>query len=330
MCLSPSSTPPTSRPAKIVCIGDIHGEWTEADESALLSLNPDLALFVGDYGDEDVEVTRRISNFAAAAHFGVATVFGNHDAFFTASENARRRAPYDKRHECRVTEQMRLLKPHDVSYRSVAFESVGLSVCGGRAFSVGGPNWKHKEFYRHFVGIQDELDSTRKMEHAVQASLFPTVVFLSHNGPTGLGSDPSAPCGKDWGDFPGGDYGDADLRAAIEKARLEGMRVPLTVFGHMHKQLMKNRGERTMVMTEPDGESGGVTVMVNAAVVPRHKVGHSSMQTLHHFQVVSLGEAGAVENVTETWVTARGQVAESYTVFDARPLSMSLPWSPKG
>lgn len=330
MCHAPAPLPRRPRPSKLVCIGDIHGAWTESDESALRALNPDLALFVGDFGDENVHVTRRISNFAAATDFGVATVFGNHDAFFTASENGRRRAPYDKGLECRVTEQMRLLQEHDVSYRSVAFDDVGLSVCGGRAFSVGGPHWKHKEFYRRFVGVEDEAHSRRKMERAVEASLFPTLVFLSHNGPTGLGAAPTDPCGKDWGDFPGGDYGDADLRAAIEKARLEGRRVPLTVFGHMHKQLMRNRGVRTMVTTEPDGESGGVTVMVNAAVVPRHKVGHASRQRLHHFQVVALGEAGDVEKVTETWVTARGHVAESYTVFEASRVSLSTPWPSVG
>lgn len=42
------------RAIRLICVGDIHGQWDEEDEMALRSLNPDMALFVGDYGDEDV------------------------------------------------------------------------------------------------------------------------------------------------------------------------------------------------------------------------------------------------------------------------------------
>lgn len=311
--------------ARIVCVGDIHGQWNENDESALRALNPDLVLFVGDYGDEDVRVTRRISDFAASTNFGVATVFGNHDAFFTASYGGRKRAPYNQSEECRVTEQMKMLRPFDVSYRSVDFDEVRISICGGRAFSVGGPNWKYSEFYRKFVGIEGMKHSARKMREAVQSCQYPTVIFLSHSGPIGLGSKPSDPCGKDWGDYPGGDYGDEDLRAAIEQAREEGFRVPLTVFGHMHKRLLGNRGERTMVTTEPDGDSGGDTIMVNAAVVPRHRIGPHSNGSLHHFQIVQVGDGGSVESVTETWVRPSGEIAESNTIFKAHTLAISVP-----
>lgn len=310
--------------ATIVCVGDIHGQWNEDDERALRALSPDLVLFVGDYGDEDVRVTRRISNFAASTKFGVATVFGNHDAFFTASHGGRKRAPYDQHKECRVTEQMELLRPFDVSYRCVDFDDVRISICGGRAFSVGGPNWKHSEFYRKYVGIEGMKHSARKMREAVQSCQYPTVIFLSHSGPLGLGSKPSDPCGKDWGDYPGGDYGDEDLREAIEEAREEGFRVPLTVFGHMHKQLIGNRGERTMVTTEPDGRSGGHTVMVNAAVVPRHKVGPLSNSSLHHFQIVHVDDGGSVESVTETWVMPHGEIVESNTIFEANAVGTSV------
>lgn len=327
--LSPMSLPtrrelPPARTAKIVCVGDIHGQWNEDDERALHALHPDLVLFVGDYGDEDVRVTKRISEFATSTDFSVATVFGNHDAFFTASHGGRRRAPYDKSKMCRVTEQMEMLRPFDVSYRSVGFEELRISICGGRAFSVGGPNWKHSEFYRKYVGIENMKHSVRKMKEAVQSSQYPTVVFLSHSGPVGLGSKSSDPCGKDWGDFPGGDYGDEDLRAAIEVARDEGLRVPLAVFGHMHKQLNGNKGKRTMVTAEPDGDSGGETVMVNAAVVPRHRIGPHSNSSLHHFQIVQIGDKGCVESVTESWVTPSGEIAESDIIFEVSPLPMSV------
>lgn len=324
MSMAPKRTELPAKISRIVCIGDIHGQWDERDEKALLKLDPDLALFVGDYGDEDVRVTKRISDFAATSNFGVATVFGNHDAFFTANPTGRRRAPYDKGRFCRVTEQMEMLAPYDVSYKSFGFDGMRLSVCGGRAFSHGGPNWKHKDFFRRFVGIRGIKHSASKMKEAVESSRYGTVVFLSHSGPIGLGEKPNDPCGKDWGEFPGGDYGDPDLRDAIEKAREDGLRVPLTVFGHMHKQLMGNKGHRLMVKTEPDGRSGGETVMLNAAVVPRHKVGPKSNESLHHFQVVQIGESGCVDSVSETWVTPSGEIAQNEVIYEATALPLTL------
>lgn len=324
MSVAPERSELPTRISRIVCIGDVHGQWDENDEKALRKLRPDLALFVGDYGNEDVRVTKRISELAAASDFGVATVFGNHDAFYTANPIGRRRAPYDKSKFCRVTEQMQMLAPYDVSYKSFGFDDIRLSVCGGRAFSHGGPNWKHKDFYRRFVGIQGMKHSAKKMKEAVESSQYRTVVFLSHSGPIGLGDKPSDPCGKDWGDFPGGDYGDTDLRDAIEKAREDGLRVPLTVFGHMHKQLMGNIGQRTMVKTEPDGSSGGETVMLNAAVVPRHKVGPTSNESLHHFQVVQVGDSGSVDSVSETWVTSSGEIAQNEVLYEAATLPLVM------
>lgn len=302
-------------PARIVCIGDIHSQWDESDEIALKNLKPDLALFVGDFGDEDLRVTARISKLAASVQFPIATVFGNHDAFFTASQGGRQRAPYDKSLTCRVTEQIELLSPYDVSYRTVAFEKLSLSVCGGRAFSTGGPYWKYKQFFRKFVGVHSLEDSTNKLTNAVNATTQQSVVFLAHNGPTGLGDLPNDPCGKDWGEQPGGDYGDEDLRLAIENARQLGLQVPLTVFGHMHKNLMHGKGYRTMVKSEPDGLSDEKTVMLNAAVFPRRRLSPTSNSTVHNFQVVEMGENGYVDSIHETWVEPSGKCVQKTAIF---------------
>lgn len=305
-----------ARSSKIVCIGDVHGMWDETDENALRALRPDLALFVGDYGDEDVRVTKRLSQFADEVDFGVATVFGNHDAFFTASKRGRRNAPYDKGKGCRVKQQIEMLAQYDVSYRSVPFDDIRVSVCGGRSFSWGGPNWKYGQFYREYLGIQNITHSANKIRESVHSSKYRNVIFLSHSGPFGLGDKPSDPCGKDWGEHPGGDYGDTDLRLGIDQARAEGLQVPLTVFGHMHKQLKGTQGLRTMLKTEPDGDSGAVTIMLNAAVVPRRRIDPQSNSNLHHFQIVQLGDNGYVDTVEEAWVNTSGQISTSTTLFD--------------
>lgn len=310
-----------ARAAKIVCIGDIHGQWNEDDEVALRALEPDLALFVGDYGNEDVKIAKRVADFAANCQFNVATVFGNHDAFFTASTKRRHNSPYVNDSTCRVTTQIELLAKYDVSYRSAAFENLRLSVCGGRSFSSGGPLWRYGQFYREFFGINDLSQSSQKLSQAVLDAEFGTIIFLSHSGPTGLGERPEDPCGKDWGANPGGDYGDADLRTAIEHARRCGIRVPLIVFGHMHKLLQGDRGDRVMVKTETDGESGLQTVMLNSAVVPRHRRRRNSNIKLHHFQIVYMRDGGHVQSVEEAWVTRGGNVMESKLIFGTSPIS---------
>eukprot|EP00171_Calliarthron_tuberculosum_P016232 IDg16232t1 len=101
--------------ATIVCVGDIHGQWGPGDERALEALKPDLVLFVGDYGDEAAEITARIGALAERAPFGVATVFGNHDAWYTAHAYGRSRAPS---YGSRVAMQQEHLASVDASYRA--------------------------------------------------------------------------------------------------------------------------------------------------------------------------------------------------------------------
>src|SRR5690606_17990013 len=71
----------TSRPlassATLVAIGDIHRCWREVDAVYLERSQPDLAMFVGDLGDEDVEMVRRIADLSV----NKAVILGNHDAW---------------------------------------------------------------------------------------------------------------------------------------------------------------------------------------------------------------------------------------------------------
>ena len=46
---------------KIAVVGDVHDLWELKDNEALKHLEVDLAIFVGDYGNEAVEVVRRIA-----------------------------------------------------------------------------------------------------------------------------------------------------------------------------------------------------------------------------------------------------------------------------
>lgn len=62
---------------RIAIVGDIHDLWDRRDEAALECLAPDAVLFVGDIGEEAVDVVREIAAFPAPK----AVILGNHDAW---------------------------------------------------------------------------------------------------------------------------------------------------------------------------------------------------------------------------------------------------------
>jgi len=45
---------------RLVLIGDVHHQWSEQDVITLKHLQPDVALFVGDFGEEVVELVQTI------------------------------------------------------------------------------------------------------------------------------------------------------------------------------------------------------------------------------------------------------------------------------
>ena len=58
-------------------IGDVHGQWHAADVVALRSLGAHCALFVGDYGEEDLALVQSIAEIEHTK----AMLLGNHDAW---------------------------------------------------------------------------------------------------------------------------------------------------------------------------------------------------------------------------------------------------------
>lgn len=247
-----------ARPCKIAVVGDVHDQWDEGDERALQHLGVDLVLFVGDFGNESVEIVRAISQVSLPK----AAILGNHDAWFTAT--AWGKGLRGLNHGDRVQQQLDLLGEAHVGYGSRDFPELGLSVVGGRPFSWGGPIWKNGSFYQQRFGVDSFADSTAKIVAAAQQTSQSTLIFMGHNGPQGLGDQPEAPCGRDWNPI-GGDYGDPDLTDAIAQARALGKQVPLVTFGHMHHSLRHTKARlRTQLAVDAYG-----TVYLNAASVPR-------------------------------------------------------------
>lgn len=261
----------------IAVIGDVHDQWETEDEHALNHLGVDLALFVGDFGNESLEVVGAIASLTIPK----AVILGNHDAWYTASPWGRKKAPYDQTIEDRVQKQLDLLGEAHVGYGQRDFPELNLSVVGSRPFSWGGQEWKNEEFYRDRYGINNFTQSTEKIVAEAQKTAHDTIIFLGHNGPFGLGNAPEDPCGRDWNPL-GGDFGDPDFADGMTQVRQNGKTIPLVTFGHMHHRLRHRKDRlRTQVCHSPQG-----TVYLNAASVPR--IFEKEGAKLRNFSLVTL------------------------------------------
>lgn len=289
---------------QIAVIGDVHDAWDADEEAALRHQGIDLVLFVGDFGNESVEVVRSI----AALTLPKAVALGNHDAWYSATEWGRKKCPYDRTQEDRVQQQLDLLGETHVGFRHLDFPAFGLSVVGARPFSWGGSEWRNTEFYQARFGVSSFADSIDRMVQAAQAAQFETVIFLGHCGPTGLGDRPEDPCGRDWQPL-GGDHGDPDFAAAIAHVQQLGKAIPLVTFGHMHHQLRHTKEVTRTAVVEQAG-----TVYVNAAAVPRLKGPEGDRQ--RNFTRVTL-EAGDVVQVSLVWLDPAFDILSEQVLYQA-------------
>ncbi len=273
----------------IAIVGDVHDQWSAADSLALQHLKVDLVLFVGDFGNEAVEIVREI----AAVPIPKAVIMGNHDAWYSASSWGRKKAPYDKSKEDRVQQQLDLLGEAHVGYSKLDFPQFDVSVVGSRPFSWGGSTWRNSQFYRDRYNIKSFEESTQQIVESAQNTAYQTLIFIAHNGPDGLGKKTESICGRDW-KAEGGDYGDPDLTKAIAQVQNLGKSIPLVTFGHMHHELKIPRGKRRKLV-----EVREKTVYFNAACVPR--VVKTAQDVKRSFSLVTLRQ-GIVKTISLVWL----------------------------
>jgi len=267
---------------KIAIVGDVHDQWGDADRQALDHLQVDLVLFVGDFGNESIEVVRAI----ASVEIPKAAILGNHDAWYAIRRKKNSTEPDG------VKKQLELLGAAHVGFGYLDFAELGLSVVGSRPFSWGGQKWKNSDFYGDRYGVRSFDESTALIMESVQQCAHNTVIFLGHNGVTGLGDRPWDICGIDW-QLSGGDYGDPDLAEAVAKTQNLGKNVALVAFGHMHHRVKTySDRSRTAVVNRNN------IVYVNAAAVPR--IIEVENRTHHNFTLVTL-EQVTLENQQEIY-----------------------------
>ncbi|XP_021730036.1 uncharacterized protein LOC110697010 [Chenopodium quinoa] len=308
-CDCPSSLPQNhgvssslSSSFRIVVVGDIHEDWKlEHDCKALHFLRPDLVLFTGDFGNENVELVKGITEL----NIPKGAILGNHDAWSTSK--------FTKKVKDGVQLQLECLGETHVGYDHLDFPSLKLSVVGGRPFSCGGDNLFRKKLITSRYGIHNMEESADQIyKAALRTPKENSIVLLSHNGPTGLGSGNDDICGVDW-EPEGGDFGDRDLAQAILQLKEStNYSIPLVVFGHMHKDLACGGSRKMIAMDENN------TMYLNAAIVPRVKCA-SSGASLRAFTVVEFSD-GKIAKVAETWVSINDNEAsleEEHLLFSS-------------
>lgn len=301
------------RTLKIAVVGDVHDQWETEDEIALKSLGVDLVLFVGDFGNESVEVVRAI----ASLEIPKAAVMGNHDAWYSATEWGRKKCPYDRTKEDWVQQQLDLLGEDHVGYSKRDFPEFNLTVVGGRPFSWGGPEWKFADICKERYDVNDFDESAAHIFSQVKSAAHDTIIFLGHNGPSGLGDRGEDPCGKDW--YPvGGDFGDPDLAEAISLSLTQKKNIALVAFGHMHHTLRHTKDAiRRRVFRSPEG-----TIYLNAASVPR--IVEKGREKLRTFSIVLL-EDGVVTQTSQVSLGNELQVFNEEILYkQPKPVVQSL------
>mmetsp|Transcript_9255 Transcript_9255/g.16311 ORF Transcript_9255/g.16311 Transcript_9255/m.16311 type:complete len:432 (+) Transcript_9255:36-1331(+) len=324
--MDPNKQQPQQELTRLVIIGDVHGAWSAtADLAALKLLNPSMCIFLGDFGNEDVELVSQV----ASLELPKAVILGNHDAWNTMTPRRLRQPPPPLPGETpaapanAVLEQLRLLGPSHVGFGACQVPGDHhVSIVGARPFSRGG---KYKETIRAFIaglyeGIDSEEASAQKIVLCTQQEMARgnSVVLVSHNAPLGCGNDPWSISGIDW--TPGGgDHGDPDLRTALDIMTEQGIKVPLVLCGHMHHRT-QGGGHRRMVHMDTNG-----TLILNAATVPRVRrapaaAGQSPRKavlpdspedpvTWRHFLCVDLQQGpsmGKVVSARDVWVAVSG------------------------
>jgi uncharacterized protein (TIGR04168 family) len=307
----------TQATLKIAIVGDVHNQWDERDQQAVINLGADLVLFVGDFGNEAIEVVQRIAQLPIP----MAAVCGNHDAWFSMTPWGLEKCPYDRTQEDRVQAQLDALGVAHVGYGKLDFPAWNVSVVGARPFSWGGSTWWKTAFYRDRWGVDSFADSTERIMDVVRSTQCDTLIFIGHNGPFGLGAEPEDPCGKDWQPI-GGDHGDPDFAEVLSKTAQLDKQIALVTFGHMHHTLRhtKSRKRRSLHLSHSPLSHSPLsqpTVYLNAARVPRVQILEND-QSRHHFAWVTLVE-GIVDRASQAWVTPSGQILEEEILYQREP-----------
>jgi hypothetical protein len=256
---------------KFALIGDIHGFWDEKDVQFFNESDNDALFFTGDLGR-----IRATGSLLPNFNFGTLTkrsflIPGNWDGtsilgiLGEITNLSALKYLGSIGYLNRMKALSNVIRPIPAMGYSTAVlsEEHSLALIVGRPHAMGnGFSFQRNLSQSYLVNTMEE--SASKLKKLIDSIKQENLFFLSHNGPSGLGSERTSIYGSDFLK-DGGDNGDDDLAEAIRYAKEIGKKVPAVLSGHMHHTipaLKKNR--ETVHYTNG-------TFYVNGAMVPRIK-----------------------------------------------------------
>lgn len=262
----PETTP------QIAIIGDLHSAWTEADVRYFNGARYELLLFTGDLGSsltrDSLVIARSLANLQRPA----LVMLGNNDVPHHAAISAELTYRRGVAGLLRSDElQAPLLRTCGFSAHRLAFAGLEATLIAGRPFAMGGDDLSFAAALDAAHGVSSAAQARERLRALVDGADTELLVFLAHNGPTGLGATQAHAWGRDFGGATG-DWGDSDLTDAVAYARERGRKPLAVIAGHMHWSDARPR----QWYVERDG-----TLYVNAARVPRVFAVNGQVRRMH-------------------------------------------------
>jgi uncharacterized protein (TIGR04168 family) len=288
----------------IAVIGDVHSAWSREDVAYFNRSDYPLLLVTGDLGGSEARDGLSVARQMAELTHRTLVMPGNNDV----REYARIAAELTYR---QGRGALRNLDEDDPVTASIGIPLTGVRTCGyslhplrlgtldltiiaARPFAMGGNEMSFSDALEQSFGVRTLEQSSDKLCMLVDEAPSEKIIFFAHNGPFGLGSRPEDPWGRDF--HPdAGDWGDHDLRAAVDHAQ---GRVLAVVGGHMHWHL-RGGGQRRWQLRDEAG-----VLYVNAARVPR--IMRRPGGAVHSHIAVEVSARGAAAHEVEVLVNLEG------------------------
>lgn len=291
-----------AEPVQVAVVGDLHGAWSNEDTRYFNDSHYDLILLTGDLGSGTALNGLSIAKIIARLQKPTLVIAGNNDAPFATQIAA------EFKYQAGLAHLMRLSQTNSSSvraalcgydYRSYDLRGHKFTVLVGRPYAMGGNEWSFPDLLRQRYAVDSLEQSVHRLCKLVDSAPKGDVLWLAHNGPTGLGNERSAIWGCDFR-AEGGDWGDDDLATAIRYSQTTH-RVRAVIAGHMHRG-----GERAELHDcsrhNPSRQSQvtvGETLYVNPAVAPR--ITQTANGTARHHMVLTLHADGRTE-ARDVWL----------------------------
>lgn len=283
----------TGSTLRLALVGDVHLSFGPKDVAALDARGYDLVLFVGDLAGYSFRGALRVARYVAQLRTPAIVMPGNHDCITPQQMLAEIMgheatvAMLTGGEEARVAELRRAIAPAILTGYGLhplpVTNGPPIDLVTARPHSFGGPALSFRPYLERAHGVASLEASAERITRRIDESQAGRLIFLAHNGPSGLGARRSDIWGCDFRRSEG-DFGDPDLRLAIDHARARKKHVLAVLAGHMHHALRGGGGQRTWLARDEAG-----TLHVNAARVPRVFV-ERGKERRHHVEVVVEGD----------------------------------------